>query len=319
MPSPKNSQNRLRRLTAQTRADLAARQAEAKDNQAAPYIDQGFDPATGKRRVKKVGADPISAARQITTGGIAKGEIVQVTKDECNNLFADKRPVFPGSQGSRSSSGTGVGGRSIRVRRGGSGGDQGPGQDPDKPSSEDAPPGTTPRYKRDSDGECYLIYTYAAGGGAPGFATLGECMDVQLTWYCEPGVLLGAECRAVTDGSGTYATREECLAAIDPGFTGGQCETAYNVTTKNQSVACDGSLGNLVPRNGSGQGPLRLIVYPKNPCNPALNLNGRAIVDATDKVVIFSNGQLDGLIKDVNISRIDGLPDDCGDPKPKCP
>lgn len=149
-------------------------------------------------------------------------------------------------------------------------------------------------------------------------------------WYCSNGV-----CYGTNDPAAPYATQSDCESAlITPSFTGGQCNTQYYVTVDFVS-----KFGTTSRQTTSAiQGPIEGVEYRNYYTQICTE-------DSAAGGVLFNGGQFHQLIAGsdwgkpvthqitgscgpapqtptatiVGITRVDGLPDDCGDPPATCP
>lgn len=108
-----------------------------------------------------------------------------------------------------------------------------------------------------------------------------------------------------------------------PPFTGGQCQASYNVvvTWVGQSRTFQGTcVDSSGSSNGSIVGPITFLGIERTDVGSSFFLTARFRDRNGQQATIATSGFSDqcggGTITNITVSRIDGLPDNCGDPPP---
>lgn len=179
------------------------------------------------------------------------------------------------------------------------------------------------------------------GSNAGPFNPCKHMMAIKIKWKCANGVCL-------QDPTGIYNSKAECEAALIPAnFTGGQCVgIRYRVEVRGVLYYNDGT-GRTLPFASftwavSGESPISYAEpygaitaidpfrsdLPAPPAtlpgeyNNGCNVKGKNSVGTDANFVLFVAGFTPTqyiTITDTRITRLDGLPDNCGDPPKKCP
>ena len=135
-------------------------------------------------------------------------------------------------------------------------------------------------------------------------------------WVCNDGV-----CTLDPNATVGYTTQAECEARIRPPFKGGQCPVPYSAGL---SVDFMDEFGIVYDNRGQGTivtGPIIGFVIP----NP--DIEGQILYGVETETGFFQFGGINTLmpsnpnqtkIASIQISRVDGLEDNCGDPPAIC-